>query len=64
MGIKADEMKELMGHIGGPKAKPDLSEAEQEARKPLPPEILIDAKQDRIHTEKTIKKRIYFRKVE
>jgi hypothetical protein len=64
MGIKADEMKELMDHIGGPKAKPNLSEAEQEARRPLPPEILIDAKQDRIHTETTIRKRIVFKKVE
>jgi hypothetical protein len=64
MGVKADEMKELMDHIGGPKAKPSLSEAEQEARKPLPPHILIDAKQDRIHVEKTVRKRIVFKKVE
>ena len=69
MGVKADEMKELMGQLSGPRAKPELSQSEKEMRKPLPPEILMDAKQDRVHVEKIsprklIKKRIVFRKAE
>lgn len=63
MGKKAEEMKELMGHLNDGSE----SEASEDVHRPLPPEILIDAKQDRIHTEKRserklVVKRIHFRK--
>ena len=64
MGRKADEMKELMGHLGGPSDEVSEVETEVEVCEELPLEvktetpieipleIMMNAKQERVHTEK------------
>lgn len=62
---KAEDMQELMGHLNDDS---EVTLASESVHNPLPIEILMDAKQDRIHTEKRserkiVKKRIIFRRV-
>lgn len=61
MGVKSDEMKELMGRIGNvdPKPKPSLQRRRVERNHDeLPIEVMVNAKQDRIHEEFPSKRKI------
>lgn len=69
MGIKSEEMKELMGRLSkhDPEIKTDSSRKDS-IYDPLPLEILLNAKQDKIHQEfpkkRTVVKRIRIRQSE
>lgn len=72
MGRKADEMKELMGHLGGPSDEVSEVETEVEAREELPLEVKVEIpfndnglltriREKAIQRQKTVVKRIYFK---